>query len=367
MEARKKTYDLHKDRTNTWAAYQCYGDPSYRLVEISASGATGHNPFEDIEEAITAVRQWRGRAQTTAVEGRAYLQEKAAGLLKRIEDESADWLEDSRLQEALGELFGEVYMFDKAIEYYQKALENQHCNASIKTIEQLANFRIRMAVKDLEPHPEHYEKSKKVIKKDLATLKTLTKTLKETPERLSLIGSAHKRLALISANQEPDVCEQALEDMDVAYCRAWEMGGRKKLYPLTNHLTATLVRQLRSGTVLDGKIPSELLNLAAQAKKLAENDRLNARDEFWAGIGYTDVKVLEYLIDSLRPDGRGLSEERVKNLLDEYMSTWKRYGSPREMNSIIENYHFLTKVLHGKDVSKQLEDIGTELSLLTKI
>ena len=364
--AREKTYNLHKDRTNTWAAYQCYGDPSYRLVEMSPSGALGPDPFEDIEEAITAVRQWRGRAQTTAVEGRAYLQEKAIGLLKRIGDESSDWLEDSRLQEALGELFGEVYMFDEAIKYYQMALENQHCNASIKTIEQLANFRIRMAVKDLEPHPEHYEKSKKVIKKELATLKTLTKTLKETPERLSLIGSAHKRLALISAIQEPGVCEQALEEMEVAYCRAWEMGGRKKLYPLTNHLTAMIVRQLRSGIMQGEKIPSELRNLAAQAKKLAENDRLNTRDEFWAGIGYTDVRLLEYLIDSLRPRGWGLSEERVKDLLDEYRSTWKRYGSSRELNSIIENYDFLTKVLDGKDVSKKLGEIRSALELLTK-
>ena len=30
--ARAETYELHGERTNTWAAYQCYGDPNYRLV-----------------------------------------------------------------------------------------------------------------------------------------------------------------------------------------------------------------------------------------------------------------------------------------------------------------------------------------------
>ena len=368
MKARERTYDLHKDRTNTWAAYQCYGDPSYRLVEVTSSGALGPNPFEDIEEAITAIRQLRGRAQTTAAEGRAYLQEKAVGLRKRISDESPDWLKDSRIQEALGELLGEVYMFNEAIQYYQEALENQHCNASIKTIEQLANFRIRMAVKDLELHPEHYNDSKKIIADQIAILDMLMKTLGKTPERWSLIGSAHKRLALISADQEPKVCEQALQDMELGYFNAWEQepDKRKKLYPLTNHLTAKIIRLLRAGTSQGKKVPDELLKLATAAKKLAENDRLNARDEFWAGIGYTDVKLLGYLIDSLGSRARGLSDKRMQELLKEYTVTWKRYGSARQMSSIIENYAFLTKMLNGKDVSKKLGEIESALELLAK-
>ena len=56
----------------------------------------------------------------------------------------------------------------------------------------------------------------------------------------------------------------------------------------------------------------------------------------------------------------------MQELLKEYTVTWKRYGSARQMSSIIENYAFLTKMLNGKDVSKKLGEIESALELLAK-
>ncbi|HKY55186.1 MAG TPA: CHAT domain-containing protein, partial [Anaerolineales bacterium] len=51
-EARVETYRLHKDRANTWGAYQCYGDPAYRLVITTEADQNRRARFVDMEEAI---------------------------------------------------------------------------------------------------------------------------------------------------------------------------------------------------------------------------------------------------------------------------------------------------------------------------
>ncbi len=170
-EARVKTYELHHDRTNTWAAYQCYGDPAYRLFASKEGASDVPDKFVDIEEAVVQIRQLTGMAKTSAAEGLVTLREKLLRLQKTLQEECpASWLENSNLQEALGEAYGEVFWFEKAVEYYQLSLENKICGASIKAIEQLANFNIRLAVRAFENDPDQYRKSRSIIEEQIDRL-----------------------------------------------------------------------------------------------------------------------------------------------------------------------------------------------------
>jgi pimeloyl-ACP methyl ester carboxylesterase len=345
-EARIKTYELHKDRTNTWGAYQCYGDPAYRLVAPREGAAGVSDKFVDIEEAIVQIRQLSRRAETSSAEGLASLRNSLLQMLKRLQEECpASWLKESRVQEALGEVFGDVFLFDRAVEYYRMALENEICGASIRTIEQLANFNIRLAVQAFENDPRQYQKSKAIIEAQIQRLTALMETVGETTERRSMIGSGYKRLALIASSKSSKVCDQALGDMEQAYQLAWDRAPNNP-YPAANLLAAKVTRLLRTNdpAAMVNALP-ELDRLVKEAASLAEAEVLNAPDDFWASVSGTDIKLVGYLVKYIQSGCKDLSAELFDGLADEYSTTWLRYGSARELNSVIEHYTFLLAVL----------------------
>jgi len=368
QEARIETYNLHKDRTNTWAAYQCYGDPAYRLGVLQGGGARAADRFVDVDEAVLEIRRLSGLATTTAAAGIASLREGLLGLEKRIEKDSPDWLKNSILQEALGDAFSEVFLFDMAVENYRLALENDKCAASIKSVEQLANLRIRMAVQAVEKDPTCYEASRAEIQAQIETLESLMKTLGRSAERLSMVGSGYKRLALISCDESPEECDRALQKMEDAYKEAWEKA-QNNPYPLTNYLAARVIHLLRTADPEATKIVlPKLVEDAAQAARLADKEKINSPYDFWASVGSTDASLIVYLVDYLSSGPKDLREALFEELASAYITTWQRYGSARELNSVIEQYMFLSAMLKGIKGHKKLSSsIAKILSALDKI
>ena len=367
-EARTETYNLHKDRTNTWGAYQCYGDPAYRLVVRKQGGLEAPDMFVDIDEAVVEIRKLSGSAKTTSAEGIVPLREGLLGLQKRIEKDCPAWLKNSLLQEALGEAFSEVFLLEQAAVNYQLALENKKCNASIKTVEQLANIRIRQAVQSFENDPNCFKESKAIIEAQIETLMSLMKTVGKTSERWSMVGSGYKRLAQISSDKPSKACDQALKKMEIAYKHAWELA-KDNPYPLTNYLTARVTRLLRAGDLEESAnaLP-ELLELTEQAARLAEIEQRNAPDDFWASIGGTDVNLIGYLLGYLQANSQDQTADKFDGLVDDYTVTWRRYGSARELYSVIEHYDFLAAVLKSAEPHRDLADsLAKILSALNSI
>ena len=366
--ARIKTYNRHKDRTNTWAAYQCYGDPAYRLLVKKDGGARSSDKFVDIEEAVVEIRRLSGSAKTASAERIASLREGLLNLHKKINNEWPDWLKDSGLQEALGEAFGEVYLFDQAIENYQLALDNKKCAASIKAVEQLANIRTRMAVQIFDTNPNHYEEARSIIEAQIERLTSLMEVISQNSERWSLVGSSYKRLAQISGSRSPEAADFALQKMEEAYEQA---GGPEKdsLYPLTNLLAARLLRLLRTNDpdVIKKALP-ELKSLAEKAIKMAETEKRKSSDDFWASIGNADAILIGLLVKYLESRWKKLREEQFDELAQDYKSTWRRYGSARELNSVIDQYALLAAALGGIDAHKKLAvQLGKILESLKSI
>ncbi len=155
-EARTETYRLHHDRTNTWGAYQCYGDPSYRLVVKTGGGQSWHEKFVDIDEAIVKINQQYEIAKTASAQGIEKIKSDLKNLRDGIEKDNPEWLKDARLLEALGEAFGEAFWFKEAVKYYDAAIANRKSTASIRTIEKSANSHIRLAVHEFEIDPKQY-------------------------------------------------------------------------------------------------------------------------------------------------------------------------------------------------------------------
>jgi hypothetical protein len=358
-EARRETYNKHRD-TNTWAAYQCYGNPAYRLKNI----AKAYEYFTCIEEAILEINNIAETAKTTSALGIERLRDSLVRLTNEISRSSQEWLNDSRLQEALGKAFGEVYLFDRAIEYYQLALDNQKCAASVRAFEQLANIRTRSAVQLFNSDPNcYYEKSKAIIEAQIHALKALMRTLCETSERWSLIGGANKRMALISRRRSPETADLALQRMENAYREA---GGKAQddPYALANRLAARILRLLQGSDPAEiHKALPKLKTLAKKAIQLAEAQEEKSPDDFWASIGTTDATLINHLVTYLESGWKELRPEELEKLAARYQTTWRRYGSARELYSVIDQYAFLAAMLEGSETHNEL---STRLSSILR-
>ena len=358
--ARKETYAMHHQRTNTWGAYQCYGDPAYRLIIKTESAQSAKDRFVDIDEAIVKVNQIYELAKTTSAQGIGKIRSDLKSVLADIEEKNKDWLTDATLLNALGEAFGEAFMFKEAVCYYEQAINNEKSSAPVMAFEQLANCNIRLAVQEFEKAPAKYGASRAKIKQQIEKLDWLMGTICETSERWSIIGGGYKRLALISADRSQAACDSALKKMESSYRMAMEHRTKKKLkedaYPLINFATAVIVQILRTGDHEKSRL-SEIQSLIDLAQKTAEKDAQDSPDLFWAKIGMTEVKLINQLYEYLNGQ-RGTFTEKIRDeLVREYEDAWKQYGSVRELNSIIETYTFMIAVIKRIDTHEKLCDM----------
>ena len=365
--ARKETYDLHKDRTNTWGAYQCYGDPDFRFAISAPGGQRDIGNFVDIEEAIFEIRRRHEISKTTAALGIEKIQRDLRELREGIEKHNKEWLEDALVSDALGAAFAEAFCFDEAINSYDLAIQNGKSTAAIKALEQAANCRIRQAVQNVQNDPRNYRESIKTIKAQIRKLDQLIDSVGETPERLSLVAGGYKRLArLLSATSSKDSVA-ALNNMEDYYDRAWKK--KEEVYSLTNLVVAKIIRALSTGKP-GVKQLAKIEEQIKEARRLAVAEQEKSPDDFWAAIGLTDIKMLEYLLNYLK--GRQKFSETIHDeLVKEYQQAWGQYGSAREINSVIEHYAFLSAVItkpdSGKNSHKDLHSVLDKIrdSLLT--
>jgi CHAT domain-containing protein len=340
--ARTLTFEMHKDRTNTWGAYQCYGDPEYRLMVQTAGGQARTESFADVEEAILKINQQCEKAKTASAQGIERIKNDLHAMREALEKNHADWMDNAELLDALGEAFGEAFWFEEAVKYYELATGRGKATAAIKAIEQTANLNNRLAVREFEQDPSAYPRSKKRIADQIKKMRQLMNTLVETPERWSIIGGGYKRLAQISAGKDGKACNAALAEMESAYRKAAEKD--KSSYPLSNALAANIVRRLRSGKTDKGKLAglkAEVNEAIAQAEKESKG----GRTDFWAKTGVTDARLLENLFKCLGGKGKTFNDKLHDELVNQYNTAWRQFGSARELNSIIEHYAFVAATL----------------------
>jgi tetratricopeptide (TPR) repeat protein len=274
--------------------------------------------------------------------------------------EKQPWHGDGRLWAALGRAFGEAKHFEKAIKYCKRALQAENAQATLKDIEQLANFESRYAVRLASRGKQ--KDALMAIERAIGRLSALAnprllddpdKAL--TAERLSLMGSAFKRKALIS---DPGR-SQSLEKMRLHYQKASKIGFEKKKrvdpYPLLNELTAELSLAWQGG---HGRIPSkdwEPFAKRLSASRLELESAQMKAPEAWGRIGMCDIELLAVLAE-------GKFEEKTAKKIGEAYREARKLASPREFESVFDQFDFL-EVMAGenKKVVQFLSSIRQQL------
>lgn len=308
---------------NTWAAYQCYGDPDWVLTPDNTdpqdSQATKANHLAGVVSASALVLLLE--CLTNKAKSRdGALQDKELGeQLHELESRFASlWGDRGEVARSFALAWAAAKNPDRAVEWYERALQAEDGAASLRSYEQLLNLRVRQAWRKVEEAWQTFQmwqgqpaghkdalpqaeealqhvlaRSREQIRRDAMALEQLV-AIGETIERLSLCGSAQKRLAMLerkAGNRPAEDC--ALEAMRAWYGKAEAAAAARSLadgfYPALNRMAAECV--LRAGD------PSwtgfDSLDLDPLRQALAE--KVSSDPDFWSVIGQVELVLYEAL------------------------------------------------------------------------
>ena len=353
--ARGDVYAAEPDDA-TWGAYQCYGEPDWRLSPDSE--AKPRQPpkyvFASPAEAIAAIEGVRTRAQIGGERphARAALLGSLGSIVATVE--ALGWKGRDGVAEQIARTFVALGEEEKAIAWFEEALDKDAA-PSLGAIEMLARLRLRAA---LRPGPAGLDEAPVAALERIEAIRTqltlLCTVAGATAERLALIGKAADRAAQLSVG---DARDTELGRMREAYRRAWTLarsGKRDDSWQAgLMAVTASVLLTLRAG--LDGaSCRAELEELAAE---FAAHRTL---DDYLRAAGDIAAQLLAALID------QGLSAERANALVAEFRAAWQGGRIAEDAEPVLEPLRLLAAMLRDSDdtrpIAERVADIETALA-----
>jgi pimeloyl-ACP methyl ester carboxylesterase len=346
--ARVETEQRHP-HANTWGAFQCYGDPDYRLVEAAADEAQRPRTYSSIEQIINRLENVAADIETSGGEdiGSALAE---LGALRETLDRDEAWRANGRARAALGRAYNAAFQFQDAIACFYGALAADDGGILVDDLEQLSNCESRASVAEWRRRdPEQADAAAHAAACDrcdvaIARLEALlhlpcaragTAAVDRrfaTRERLSLLGSAYKRRAWIAAGNER---VGFLEKMRDAYREAAglaEHAGELDAYALLNWIVALLALRW-----LGQEPAAQDLATATERLQSLKDDierRLGRRSNLWDSVSAVDRALVEALLDD------ALDADVVDELAGSYAEV-RPIAGPRQFESIREHVDFV--------------------------
>jgi CHAT domain-containing protein len=350
---------------NTWAAYQCYGNPDWvfrgKAADPNQAPAPLVEDFTGIGSATALKLALKRIVVRTKYQG-ADVAEQLRSLAQLEKLFGSKWGGSGDVAELFGEAFVEAGDVEAGMQWYETAVAAPNGKASMKAAEQLANVRGRLGWEIVDRAARYLDERKRAekaggqtararaaarrarmdgersLRKAIAradrliaqSLELLTQLIavEQTMERASLIGSAYKRRALVDGAAGRRVrVQQALRQMRAAYQNAQEVGEKSGAtdvyYPVANRLTADVA--LHAGTPRGRTLDRQTANIlrkSLQTKSATDPD-------FWSVVGETELDQYEALT------ARKLAPAR-KQLSRAYEDLHKRVTATRMWASVYD-------------------------------
>ncbi len=137
---------LRQGGSNTWGAYQCYGDPDFSLHIGAKSMGRQRRMVAPVElrvELYNLVQEAKTAEPKDEARLRRRLQELATGV-------GQGWTDSAAMCAAMGLAYGELGLFAEAVRFYDRGRMLQPADATVESLEQLANLKVRWALDRVE-------------------------------------------------------------------------------------------------------------------------------------------------------------------------------------------------------------------------
>ena len=285
--ARAAAWETNR-RGNTWAAYQCYGDPEWTWRREGADAQRPAAPLGDEFAGVASPVSLALALETLAI-GSQYGSpdpERQLDKLRYLESGFAPlWGSMGTVAEAFGLAYAAANAIDQALAWYRTAVEAEDGSASFRAAEQLGSLLARRAGKLQDAAG---------VRAGIIQLEQLV-ALRPTVEREGLLGSAYKRLTMIEARAGRARDAQLALEAAARHYGASEVLARKAgadklvFYPARNAISCTL-----RAAFLEKRLPAPLDD---RIKLVGDALRRTAAEEpdFRSVVGQTQLLVLAAL------------------------------------------------------------------------
>jgi tetratricopeptide (TPR) repeat protein len=324
---------------NTWAAYQCYGDPDwrYRRGTGDAQRPTASPPSQEFS-GIASAAALVIALQTLAIKSEfqhADSTQQAERLRYLEETFKPFWQDKGEVASAFGNAWAKVGRFDEAIAWFERARTAPDGTSPIAAVEQLANLKVRRAWQRAGQGNAGAEPARKEIAEAMALLDTLL-VVGSTVERESLYGSAYKRLALIEAASGRSSEEAAAIAKMKDHYEAAERIARTRaetettrlvnvFYPAMNRIAAQLA--LEGGTAKATALDDATLEIVRRSMSEVPPD-------FWSVVGQTELSMYASL-------SAGTLQRNVDGLVKEFKDHYEKVDAAKSWASVHDNATFV--------------------------
>ncbi|GKS70205.1 hypothetical protein W03_22090 [Nitrosomonas sp. PY1] len=344
-QARNDTWNQYPN-SNTWGAYQAYGDPDFHLD--TASGYYDASLDEPVCADELLIKLDQLDTQDDA--------EKFIQAVKQLQKQSSvEWFKQPNVQERLGQLYGNFKLFPEAIRYYQDAIhsESDEEKPTLRAVEQFINIKVRAAKE---------ENKRAELIKAIEYGEHLLK-IGETSERLSIMGSAYKRLAELGENEEE--ITKYLEKSSHYYHQ-----GEQHQQALNSPNPYFVMNALMVDMIL-GKLKKDDAGVQVKLTKglLIAQGRFMSDRCVWDAIMVADFALIQaYWSDSFE---QADMQENVRSLITKYHQAFTEgNANAKERDSVCKQLSFLINMLEKKLKSgsnnqktiQALKEIRTALS-----
>lgn len=199
LEARKHVFNLYGADNNTWGAYQCYGDPYYRLrskTENRKEKGYTYN-FLISKEAEVELQNLKDEIEIGSNTLKAYLTHLNS--ISRAVDNAG--IRNTLIIETEALIYADLGEFEQAIKLFDMLTRVENAKFSLSTIEKSLKIKAIKYVFDANSNDGLLPQSLTNLNNLVEEIKNLLK-IGNTSERLCLLGSTYKRIAMLSKGQE---------------------------------------------------------------------------------------------------------------------------------------------------------------------
>lgn len=340
--ARKRIYENFRFRTNTWGAFQCYGDPFYKL----------NNEIKDAHPSATFLIQEDIEIELQNLVHRMECNDYDADeVLTRVQVleryMSHTGLEADNISELLANVYAGLELYEEATAHYQRLIDSGNGGFSFRAMEKGCNIRSKNIVKRYTLGKDPKDKALEQINEIIIDLETIMRFGKNA-ERLCILGSAYKRKLIIlseekSSSNKAEMIE-TLEKAITAYRDASKLKNHKDPYPFNNYL-----QLLHIGKLSQEEEPSDVSQQEETIQLLSKLDgELNApeklKQEFWDLVNKSNILLTQMMM--------GLNKVNKKIVLESYAKHWRLGGHRGHKASEIEHLDILLLALNVVPASK---------------
>ncbi|MEW7854547.1 CHAT domain-containing protein [Pseudomonas chlororaphis] len=266
---------------NTWAAFQCYGDPDWVFMrtpgDANQPASAPDQGFDSIASPQALVL-----ALEIAIDDSRYKKVPKTQVISMVETLESrfahQWIEMGSVCEAFAQAWAEAGETERAIGWFERAIGANDGSASLKASEQLGDLRahrawlqVNAAAKDSPQALSAVLNSARKQTRGAINLLTRVCKLQPTLGRTSLCGMAYKRLAWIEvlANDKPAE-QKALQKMEEYFADAeqWAIASdpSRAYEPALERLAAQLF------VAAPATVEADILRVQAQLKPWVESN-----------------------------------------------------------------------------------------------